>query len=289
MCCRTRRRPCLYRGSREHRRPGVPVRSLRSRQIAGADARDSQTRGSGISSHGGRSRQAIRISTFPWIPPSKAFCSQFHCNVRSPFRSIGHPVRNCTRRTRVSTTTNTEPGESWSCRGRSRAPGSENHGRRALLYCGPGQKPDFSQLSGVCGARRQARAPGIFPIKAPVRLNVPQMLSASVSGARVTALRLIGSSGETLQRMEPGARDESADEEESMAPVTPSQPNFRVAVEGRDASGFPYQRVYPTPAESAAVTEPRLAGSATATAAAFHLVTLPSGRGSVFSIIFAPS
>ncbi len=86
--------------------------------------------------------------------------------------------------------------------------------------------------------------PGYFPIKAPVRLNVPQMLSASVSGARVTALRLIGSSGETLQRIEPEPRDGSTDEEESMAPVTPSQPNFRVAVEGRDASGFPYQRVY---------------------------------------------
>jgi hypothetical protein len=84
---------------------------------------------------------------------------------------------------------------------------------------------------------------GYFPIKGSARLNVPQNLSVSVSGAPVTELRLISSSGETLQQIELEAR--AGTEEDWMASVTPSQPTFRVTVEGRDASGFPYQRVYP--------------------------------------------
>ena len=104
---------------------------------------------------------------------------------------------------------------------------------------GKGVHAEFVQLGGRPGHE------GYFPIKGPVRMNVPQTLSVSVSGAPVTAVRLIISAGDTLQRIELPPRDTNADPEDSMAQVTPSHPSFRVVVEGRDASGFPYQRVYP--------------------------------------------
>jgi von Willebrand factor A domain-containing protein 7 len=83
---------------------------------------------------------------------------------------------------------------------------------------------------------------GYFPMTTPVRLNVPQMLSASVSGTGVSGFRMIGSGGETLQPLELSA-NESGDE--FQGPVTPTKGAFRIVVEGRDARGYPYQRIFP--------------------------------------------
>jgi hypothetical protein len=85
---------------------------------------------------------------------------------------------------------------------------------------------------------------GYFPMTTPVRLNLPQMLSASVSGSGVTSFRMIDSGGATLQSLALAA-DENGDKEEFQGPVIPSQKDFRIVVDGRDSRGYPYQRIFP--------------------------------------------
>jgi len=96
----------------------------------------------------------------------------------------------------------------------------------------------FVQLGGRPGHE------GYFPMTTPVRLNLPQMLSASVSGSGVTSFRMIDSGGATLQSLALAA-DENGDKEEFQGPVIPSQKDFRIVVDGRDSRGYPYQRIFP--------------------------------------------
>jgi len=96
----------------------------------------------------------------------------------------------------------------------------------------------FVQLGGRPGHE------GYFPMTTPVRLNLPQMLSASVSGSGVTRFRMIDSGGATLQSLALAA-DENGDKEEFQGPVIPSQKDFRIVVDGRDSRGYPYQRIFP--------------------------------------------
>ena len=86
---------------------------------------------------------------------------------------------------------------------------------------------------------------GYFPVTTPLRLNAAQKLSVRISGAIFTVLRLVDSAGATLQRIERDPASLEAGDQETPLTVTPSQPDFRVVVEGRDASGFPFQRVWP--------------------------------------------
>ena len=95
----------------------------------------------------------------------------------------------------------------------------------------------FVQLGGRPGHE------GYFPMTTPVRLNLPQMLQASVSGSGVTGFRMINSGGATLQPLALAA-DEN-DQEEFQGPVIPSHKDFRIVVEGRDSRGYPYQRIFP--------------------------------------------
>lgn len=86
---------------------------------------------------------------------------------------------------------------------------------------------------------------GYFPMTTPVRLSVSQMLSANVSGGGVTGFRMIDSVGGNLQALALAADPGNGDDHDFFGPVTPSRPEFRILVEGRDAKGYPYQRVDP--------------------------------------------
>lgn len=98
---------------------------------------------------------------------------------------------------------------------------------------------EFVELGGRPGHE------GYFPIATPLRMNVPQMLSVSFTGPPVARFRLINSAGETLQQGEPATADENQADRELLGRVTPAHATFRVVVEGRDASGFPFQRIHP--------------------------------------------
>jgi hypothetical protein len=87
---------------------------------------------------------------------------------------------------------------------------------------------------------------GYFPLKTPARLNQPQLLSTRLSapgGALV--FHLVNANGESLQQLDLQSSSEGSDDREFIGSVTPAHATFRVAVEGRDASGFWYQRLYP--------------------------------------------
>ena len=96
----------------------------------------------------------------------------------------------------------------------------------------------FVQMGGRPGHE------GYFPMTTPVRLNVPQMLSATVSGPGVTGFRLINSAGQTVQPISL-TPEEGGDDREYLGSVTPTKRAFRIVVEGRDSRGYPYQRIFP--------------------------------------------
>jgi hypothetical protein len=99
---------------------------------------------------------------------------------------------------------------------------------------------EFAELGGRPGHE------GYFPLKTPARLNVPQLLSARLTApVGAVAFYMINSGGETLQQLDLASGHESGDDREFMGSVTSAHAAFRVVVEGRDASGFWYQRVYP--------------------------------------------
>src|SRR6266853_298285 len=87
---------------------------------------------------------------------------------------------------------------------------------------------------------------GYFPLKTPARLNQPQLLSTRLSApAGAVVFHMVNSNGESLQQLDLQSSSESGDDREFLGSVTPAHATFRVAVEGRDASGFWYQRLYP--------------------------------------------
>ena len=99
---------------------------------------------------------------------------------------------------------------------------------------------EFVELGGRPGHE------GYFPLKTPARLNVPQLLSATLAApVGAVAFYMVNSGGETLQPLELTSSQDSGDDREFMGSVTSVHAAFRVVVEGRDASGFWYQRVYP--------------------------------------------
>src|SRR5258708_4408794 len=101
-------------------------------------------------------------------------------------------------------------------------------------------KAEFVELGGRPGHE------GYFPLKTPARLNVPQLLSASLSApVGAVAFYIVNSGAETLQQLELTSSPESGDDREFMGSVTSAHATFRVVAEGRDASGFWYQRAYP--------------------------------------------
>ena len=99
---------------------------------------------------------------------------------------------------------------------------------------------EFVELGGRPGHE------GYFPLKMPARLNVPQLLSVRLKAPPGAAVfYMVNAAGETLQQLDLRSESDSGDDREFVGSVTPAHATFRVIVEGRDASGFWYQRLYP--------------------------------------------
>ena len=87
---------------------------------------------------------------------------------------------------------------------------------------------------------------GLFPVEGPIHLGERRMLSVRVRAPHgESTFRLVNSAGETLEPIAMKTADESADDREFLGTLTLKHPSFRVAVEGRDEGGYPYQRVLP--------------------------------------------
>jgi hypothetical protein len=87
---------------------------------------------------------------------------------------------------------------------------------------------------------------GLFPVKDPIHVGERRQLSVSLTApAGSKTFRLINSAGETLEALSLKRSDESEDESEFFGALVLKYPAFRLALEGRDAAGYPYQRVVP--------------------------------------------
>lgn len=88
---------------------------------------------------------------------------------------------------------------------------------------------------------------GLFPVKGPAHLGEQRMLSARIRAPHgEPAFRLVNSAGETLEPLAMKTTDENADDREFLGTLKLKHAEFRVAVEGRDEAGYPYQRVLPS-------------------------------------------
>ncbi len=94
---------------------------------------------------------------------------------------------------------------------------------------------------------------GIFSVviqaRSPISFHgaefVEQVLSARLSApAGAVVFHMVNSTGESLQQLDLKSDSESGNDREFQGAVTPAHASFRLAVEGRDASGFWYQRLY---------------------------------------------
>jgi len=84
---------------------------------------------------------------------------------------------------------------------------------------------------------------GMFPTGRPPKLSVAQMLEASLSGpARDVSFHLLSSAGEPLGTLDLERVSEDGD---FLGVVTPGNSKFRVAAQGRDENGWPFQRLHP--------------------------------------------
>jgi hypothetical protein len=87
---------------------------------------------------------------------------------------------------------------------------------------------------------------GLFPVRGPLHLGEQRQLSLSVTApAGEKTFRPINSAGETLEPLGLRPSNESEDESEFLGTIALKHSALRVAVDGRDASGYPYQRVLP--------------------------------------------
>lgn len=87
---------------------------------------------------------------------------------------------------------------------------------------------------------------GLFPIEGPIHLGERRMLSVRVKAPHgEPTFRLVSSAGETLEPLAMKTADENTDDREFLGTLTLKHAEFRVAVEGRDDAGYPYQRVLP--------------------------------------------
>jgi hypothetical protein len=87
---------------------------------------------------------------------------------------------------------------------------------------------------------------GLFPVKGAMHRGESRTLALGITApAGDSAFRLLNSAGETLERLEAQASNEGADDREFLVTFPLRHSDFRVAVQGRDSAGYPYQRVLP--------------------------------------------
>lgn len=87
---------------------------------------------------------------------------------------------------------------------------------------------------------------GLFPVKGPMHLGEQRMLSVRIRAPHgEPAFRLVNSAGEALEPLGMKTAGESTDDREFLGTLKLKHAEFRVAVEGRDEGGYPYQRVLP--------------------------------------------
>jgi hypothetical protein len=99
---------------------------------------------------------------------------------------------------------------------------------------------EFVELGGRPGHE------GVFRVKGPLHLGEQRTLSVNLEAPAGDAhFRLIDSAGETLEPLEMSAAEQGQDERTLEGKLILKHTAFRVAVEGRDAAGYPYQRVLP--------------------------------------------
>jgi hypothetical protein len=88
---------------------------------------------------------------------------------------------------------------------------------------------------------------GLFPVKEPLHMGEHRTVSVHLTApAGEKAFRIVNSAGETLEPLDLKPVAESADEREFLGTLTLKHAAFRMAVEGRDAGGYPYQRELPS-------------------------------------------
>ena len=86
---------------------------------------------------------------------------------------------------------------------------------------------------------------GLFPIKGGPRRGVAQKLEVEMSGTfRNPRFRFMSSAAELIQELPLEAQGGSSGEQSFFGDVTPRAGQFRLAVSGEDARGFPFQRVH---------------------------------------------
>jgi hypothetical protein len=86
---------------------------------------------------------------------------------------------------------------------------------------------------------------GLFPITGNPKRGVTQRLQVTLSGTlQEPVFRFVSSSAETIQQLSLQPQEGGGDEQDFLGEVTPSARQFRLAVSGIDARGFPVQRVH---------------------------------------------
>lgn len=100
-------------------------------------------------------------------------------------------------------------------------------------------RADFVQPTGPPGQGAYA------PIQMAPRMGVPEMLEVHLAGPAGTArFGLVPAEGGMLQTFTLPQVESGGDERIFRGPATVNLETFRLLVEGEDAHGFPYQRIY---------------------------------------------
>ena len=99
-------------------------------------------------------------------------------------------------------------------------------------------RAEFVELAGRPGHQ------GLFPIEGPVRVGEQRMLLVDLRApAGDKSFRLVNAAGDTLEPLDLKPVAESGGQSQFTGAFVLEHPEFRVAVQGVDAAGYPYQRV----------------------------------------------
>jgi len=103
-------------------------------------------------------------------------------------------------------------------------------------------RAEFVELGGRPGHQ------GMFPVKGPVHIGEQRTLSVGLRApAGNKSFRLVDASGATLEPLDLKPVPEGADSNEFSGACVVKHSAFRIAVQGVDAAGYPYQRMLAPP------------------------------------------